>query len=240
VAIKVPRTRVVTLHRLWRTPADRDGLFDVLDLEQLDGLDNLDLSAVNLASHPGLWVEGTFRTRRFGLEFATRALDPKQIHKLLRRRPASRGRTEVTLMPSGPPIWAFDVADTYAHLVGRASGKSETIQLTHSNPQRPTPIDGGVGLQIRLATDPADLVADIQTIAGVLDLERRSELEFIDRIRPVQDDALLIALEPQLEAMLGASSTRSGTRSAALCPWNWQARPRTSRRTRCVSEWERE
>jgi uncharacterized protein (TIGR04141 family) len=38
----------------------------------------------------------------------------------------------------------------------------------------------------------------------VLSLERRSELEFIDRIRPVQDEEILIELDQRLEEMLGA------------------------------------
>ena len=124
------------------------------------------------------------KDRRFGLEFAIRALDPKQVSKLMRRRPGARGRTEVTRMPSGSSIWAFDVSDAYADLVGGPGGKSESLQLSHTRPDRPVPVDGGVGLRIRLATDPDKLVADIRIIAEVLDRERIADLEFADRMRP--------------------------------------------------------
>ncbi|MEV8374750.1 TIGR04141 family sporadically distributed protein [Kribbella sp. NPDC056861] len=258
---KVPGTRAVTLHRLWRTPPDAGSLLDLLDHEQLDELEDLDFGPVTVADEAGLWVQGSFRTRdgesaewclaaqrtlgrevhfsdsrsagllmlivdgrayaigygqghrllpgdqkdrRFGLEFATRALDPTQVHKLLRRRPGARGRTETTLMPNGSPIWAFEVGDGYADLVGRASGKSQSIQLSRSRPLHPVSIDGGVGLQIRLATDPKELVADIRTIAEVLDRNRRPELEYIDRIRSVQDDTLAGLLDLDLEGLLGS------------------------------------
>ncbi|WP_328997882.1 TIGR04141 family sporadically distributed protein [Kribbella sp. NBC_00709] len=275
MAEKVVRTRQVTLHRLWRTPTSADELFDVLDHEQLDELEDLDFGPVAVADCSGLWVQGSFRTKagesaewcaaasrtlghtvhfadthsagllqlivddaayaiaygqgyrllpseakdhRFGLEFAIRALDPTHVHKLMRRRPGARGRTEVTLMPNGSAIWAFDVADAYADLVGRASGKSQTIQLSRSRPTQATSVDGGVGLQIRLATDPVELVSDIRTITGVLNRERRPELEFIDRITPVRDTDLVDQLDDDIENLLTDTPENISHRLSAVVP----------------------
>ncbi len=121
-------------------------------------------------------------------------------------------------MPNGSPIWAFDVADAYADLVGRASGKSETIQLSRSRPGRPISVDGGAGLQIRLATDPAELVADIRTIDGILSRDRRSELEYIDRIRPVQESEVVDRLDDDLESLLNGGTNEIGHRLSAVVP----------------------
>lgn len=152
------------------------------------------------------------------MEFAIRALDPKQVSKLIRRRPGHRGRTEVTRMPNGSPIWAFDVTDAYADLVGGASGKSENFRLTHTRPDHPVPVDGGIGLQIRLATDPTDLVADIRTIAGVLARDRHPELEFADRMRPLYDTALLDRLEQDLETLLTSNADEVQHRLSCVVP----------------------
>ncbi|WP_432874810.1 TIGR04141 family sporadically distributed protein [Kribbella sp. CA-245084] len=158
------------------------------------------------------------KDRRFGLEFAIRALDPKQVSKVMRRRPGARGRTEVTRIPSGSTIWAFDVSDAHADLVGGAGGKSEGFQLTHTRPEQSVPVDGGVGLQIRLATDPAELVADIRTIATVLSRERKAELEFADRMRPLQDTDLLARLDAGLEEMLSSNLDEVEHRLSSVVP----------------------
>ncbi|WP_281385572.1 TIGR04141 family sporadically distributed protein [Microlunatus parietis] len=163
-------------------------------------------------------LSGDQKDRRFGLEFAMRALDPKQVSKLMRRRPGARGRTEVTRMPSGSSIWAFDVSDAYADLVGGAGGKSESLQLTHTRPDRPVPIDGGIGLRIRLATDPAELVSDIRTIAQVLDRARVTDLEFADRMRPLQDIDTVTRLDKDLELMLGNKADEAGHRLSSVVP----------------------
>jgi uncharacterized protein (TIGR04141 family) len=163
-------------------------------------------------------LSGDEKDRRFGLEFAIRALDPKQVSKLMRRRLGARGRTEVTRMPSGSSIWAFEVSDAYADLVGGAGGKSESLQLTHTRPDRPVPVDGGVGLRIRLATDPAELVADIRTIAQVLDRERIADLEFADRMRPLQDTDTVARLDDDLEVMLSSNADEVGHRLSSVVP----------------------
>ncbi|WP_170284783.1 TIGR04141 family sporadically distributed protein [Kribbella amoyensis] len=163
-------------------------------------------------------LPGEAKDHRFGLEFAIRALDPTHVHKLMRRRPGARGRTEVTLMPNGSAIWAFDVADAYADLVGSASGKSQAIQLSRSRPTQATSVDGGVGLQIRLATDPVELVSDIRTIAGILSRERRPELEFIDRIRPIRDTELVDRLDDEIDQLLSGTPDEVSLRLSAVVP----------------------
>ncbi|ADB33457.1 hypothetical protein Kfla_4425 [Kribbella flavida DSM 17836] len=272
---RAPRSRNLTLHRLWRTPADPAGLIDALDQEQLNLLEQFEFTAVTVGGAAGLWVQGSYRTRdgesaewcaaasrttgqavhfvdarsaglllliidgrsyaigygqgfrllssdekdrRFGLEFAIRALDPKHVSKLMRRRPGHRGRTEVTRMPEGSPIWAFDVTDAYADLVGSASGKSESFQLTHTKADKPVPVDGGVGLHIRLATDPIEMVADIRTIAEVLARERQPELEFADRVRPLYDKTLLAQLEADFEALLSSTPDEVRHRLSSVVP----------------------
>ncbi|TDO51568.1 uncharacterized protein (TIGR04141 family) [Kribbella sp. VKM Ac-2527] len=113
---------------------------------------------------------------------------------------------------------AFDVSDAYADIVGGAGGKSENLQLTHTRPDRPVPVDGGVGLRIRLPTDPAELVADIRTIAQVLDRERIADLEFADRMRPLQDTDTVARLDDDLEVMLSSNANEVGHRLSSVVP----------------------
>ncbi len=80
------------------------------------------------------------------------------------------------------------------------------------------PVDGGVGLRIRLATDPDKLVADIRIIAEVLDRERIADLEFADRMRPLQDTDTVARLDDDLEMMLSSNVDEVGHRLSSVVP----------------------
>jgi uncharacterized protein (TIGR04141 family) len=139
----------------------------------------------------------------FGVRFAARRLDPQWVQGLVRRRPGARGRTDVTLIPGGLPVWALGVEEQ-AEIVRRIAGRSNDVKLTFSaDDSRPVRVDAGVGLTMRLGVQADRLVADIREIARVCAQEKpHSSLEFIENIRPIRDAKLGSELEAALDDLL--------------------------------------
>ncbi|MET8948570.1 TIGR04141 family sporadically distributed protein [Streptomyces sp. NPDC004542] len=149
-------------------------------------------------------VPDRVKDHRFGLGFVIRRVDPAQIRDLVSHTPGG-GRTDITLVPQGTPVWSLGVQE-HAQIVRRLGGRLDGIQLTIAKDNRTkiSSVEGGTGLRMRLGVDAADLVADIRAIARVLRDEVPSpELEFVEHIVPVKDDGLVTRLEERLDDMLG-------------------------------------
>lgn len=149
-------------------------------------------------------VPDRVKDRRFGLSFVIRRVDPAQIRDLVAHTPGG-GRTDITLVPGGTPVWSLGVQE-HAQIVRRPGGRLDGMQLTigQDNRTKISSVEGGTGLRMRLGVDAADLVADIRAIAGVLRDETPSPaLEFVEHIVPVKDDDLVTRLEARLDDLLG-------------------------------------
>ncbi|MFI1851315.1 TIGR04141 family sporadically distributed protein [Streptomyces sp. NPDC020480] len=149
-------------------------------------------------------VPDRVKDRRFGLSFVIRRVDPAQIRDLVSHTPGG-GRTDITLVPGGAPVWSLGVQE-HAQIVRRLGGRLDGIQLTIAQDDRTkiSSVEGGTGLRMRLGIDAADLVADIRAIARVLrDEAPAPELEFVEHIVPVKDADLATRLEERLDDMLG-------------------------------------
>jgi uncharacterized protein (TIGR04141 family) len=149
-------------------------------------------------------VPDRVKDRRFGLSFVIRRVDPAQIRDLVAHTPGG-GRTDITLVPGGTPVWSLGVQE-HAQIVRRLGGQLDGMQLTigQDNRTKISSVEGGTGLRMRLGVDAVDLVADIRAIAGVLRDEVPSPaLEFVEHIVPIKDDDLVTRLEERLDDMLG-------------------------------------
>ncbi|WP_326801002.1 TIGR04141 family sporadically distributed protein [Streptomyces sp. NBC_01788] len=149
-------------------------------------------------------VPDRVKDRRFGLSFVIRRVDPAQIRDLVSHTPGG-GRTDITLVPGGTPVWSLGVHE-HAQIVRRLGGQLDGMQLTigQENRTKISSVEGGTGLRMRLGVDAADLVADIRAIARVLRDEAPSPaLEFVEHIVPIKDDDLVTRLEERLDDMLG-------------------------------------
>uniref|UniRef100_A0AAU3HUP6 TIGR04141 family sporadically distributed protein n=1 Tax=Streptomyces sp. NBC_01393 TaxID=2903851 RepID=A0AAU3HUP6_9ACTN len=149
-------------------------------------------------------VPDRVKDRRFGLSFVIRRVDPAQIRDLVSHTPGG-GRTDITLVPGGTPVWSLGVQE-HAQIVRRLGGQLDGMQLTigQDNRTKISSVEGGTGLRMRLGVDAADLVADIRAIARVLRDEAPSPaLEFVEHIVPIKDDGLVTRLEERLDDMLG-------------------------------------
>ncbi|TMU92363.1 TIGR04141 family sporadically distributed protein [Streptomyces sp. DASNCL29] len=147
------------------------------------------------------------KDRRFGLSFVIRRVDPAQIRDLVSHTPGG-GRTDITLVPGGAPVWSLGVQE-HAQIVRRLGGRLDGIELTIAQDDRTkiSSVEGGTGLRMRLGIDAPDLVADIRAIARVLrDETPVPELEFVEHIVPVKDADLVTRLEARLDDMLGEVS----------------------------------
>lgn len=154
-------------------------------------------------------VPDRVKDRRFGLSFVIRRVDPAQIRDLVSHTPGG-GRTDITLVPGGTPVWNLGVQE-HAQIVRRLGGRLDGMQLTIAKDNRTkiSSVEGGTGLRMRLGVDATDLVADIRAIARVLRDETPSpELGFVEHIVPVKDGDTLTRLEERFDDLLGEEPDR--------------------------------
>ena len=151
-------------------------------------------------------VADELKDQRFGLRFAVRRVNPREIQDLVRRRPGARGRTDSTVIPGGSPVWALGVME-YAEIVRRLGGPVTGLNVAFSaQDSRPVRAEGSVGLRMHFGVKPEDLVADIREIARVCAEENpHPALEFVEHIQPVADQRTTGELEAHLDALLGGA-----------------------------------
>lgn len=142
----------------------------------------------------------------FGIRFALRRLDPAEIQDVARRRIGARGRTDLTLIPDGMPIWALGVEEN-ADVVRRLGGRSNGLEVTFSADKRPVRLEAAVGLRMRLGIRPEHLLRDIREIARVCAEEQtHSSLRFVENFRPIGGRARRGELDQALDAVLGGDA----------------------------------
>ncbi|WP_203956753.1 DUF6119 family protein [Planotetraspora mira] len=163
--------------------------------------------AVGFGTHGRHLLADEHKDPRFGLQFAVRAVDPYNIHDLVRRFPAARGRSDFTHVPAGLPVFSFGLEP--AEIVRRLGGGLDQADLTFRRQTgRTARVEGSSGLRLRLALSPADLIADIRAIAETC--ARRPPhvlLEFVDQVQPVSDRRTRERLDAALEKMLSRDSS---------------------------------
>ncbi|WP_188196120.1 TIGR04141 family sporadically distributed protein [Nonomuraea sp. SYSU D8015] len=150
------------------------------------------------------WIPDERKDHGFGIRFAVRRLDPDYVQDVARRRIGARGRSDLTLVPGGMPIWALGIEEQ-ADVIRRMGGRSLGLNLTFSKAdERPVRLEAGVGLTMRFGVRAEDLVADIREIARVCREDKpHPSLEFVDHIRPIADPALVARLDAGLDDVLG-------------------------------------
>ncbi|WSG19413.1 TIGR04141 family sporadically distributed protein [Nonomuraea sp. NBC_01738] len=158
--------------------------------------------AISFGTHGRQLLADEHKDPRFGLQFAVRAVDPYRVHGLVRRFPAARGRSDLTFVPAGLPIFSFGIEP--AEIVRRLGGALDQVSLTFGGHGRRTArVEGSAGLRVRLALSADELVADIRAIAQVCASGFPHDLlEFVDNLQPVGDPATAAQLAAVLENML--------------------------------------
>ncbi len=149
-------------------------------------------------------VPDELKDPRFGLSFITRRLDPAQVQDLVRRRMHARGRTDITLVPGGAPVWGLEITE-HVEVIRRVGGRAEDLQVTFaSHDDRPVNVQGAVGLRMRFGVAPADLVRDIREVARACrDEEPHPDLAFIDYIQPIEDGPTKADLDSAFDDLIG-------------------------------------
>jgi uncharacterized protein (TIGR04141 family) len=166
-------------------------------------------------------VPDRVKDRRFGLSFVIRRVDPAQIRDLVSHTPGG-GRTDITLVPGGAPVWSLGVQE-HAQIVRRLGGRLDGIELTSARDDRTkiSSVEGGTGLRMRLGIEPEHLVADIRAITDVLrDEAPTPELEFVEHIVPIKDRDLVTRLEERLDEMLGEAPDGRITVAVPVDHWD--------------------
>jgi uncharacterized protein (TIGR04141 family) len=165
----------------------------------------VDGQAYGITYGAGRWLlRDECKDQRFGLRYAIRQLDPKQINRLVQRFPASRGRQDSVLVPGGLPIWSYGL-ESYAGIVGHLGGELKTTDLTSgTSGQRAVRIDGAAGLNLSLGVEPAALIGDIRSIAAICrNRAPDPALEPIENIVPIGPGTRVAELDADLEELLG-------------------------------------
>lgn len=146
------------------------------------------------------------KDQRFGLSFAIRALNPHQVHDLQRRFPTATGRTDITYVPGGLPIYSFGISP--AEIIRSVGGALREADLAFCrDTHRDIRIEGSAGLRLRLGVRPTDLVADIREVARIYARDIPDPLlKFVDNVRPVRDQLTRTRLDQVLEGLLSRGS----------------------------------
>jgi uncharacterized protein (TIGR04141 family) len=168
----------------------------------------------------GRWlVHEDCKDQGFGIEFAIRQLNPDNVHRVVQRRPGSRGRHDSTLVPDGLPIWCYGI-ESYAGIVGHLGGALKSCPLTfgsHRTAREPR-FDGSAGLSLRLGVQPGDLIADIRQIVTICARPADARLEQLISITPVPRGPIADQLYADLDEMLSWSPADAGEFIAPVVP----------------------
>jgi uncharacterized protein (TIGR04141 family) len=169
----------------------------------------------------GRWlIKDEFKEQDFGIQFAVRQLEPGKVHRVVQRRPGSRGRQDSTLVPDGLPIWCYGI-ESYAGIVGHLGGEIRSCNLTFGSNQtsREPRIDGSAGLSLRLGVQPADLVSDIRQIAAICGAEPADpSLRQLIAITPVPPGHIADQLHDELDEILSWDAAAAADFIAPVVP----------------------
>jgi uncharacterized protein (TIGR04141 family) len=136
-----------------------------------------------------------------------RRVDPAEVQDLVRRILGARGRTDITVIPGGLPVWTLGVEE-HAQIIRRLGGRLGNMKVTFSSQDdRPVRAEGSVGLRMRFGVEAEDFVADIREVARVCaDEQPHPALAFVEHIQPVSEPETLAALDAGLDTLLGGEA----------------------------------
>jgi uncharacterized protein (TIGR04141 family) len=121
----------------------------------------------------------------FGQRIAIRVADPNELNSLTRTTLDQRSRTDRFSIPSGDHLRGFGVGD-FGELVTRLVAKARISSLTGGS--KPIRIRGADALSVPLGRKPEALIADLDTLDGILDRPAVSGLEVLEQLVAVKHD----------------------------------------------------
>ncbi|WP_246234793.1 TIGR04141 family sporadically distributed protein [Streptomyces boluensis] len=149
------------------------------------------------------------KDQSFGLSVAIRTIDPQHVRDFTANQ-LGAARTDISIVPGGTSVPALGLR-AHSRIVRSLGGYLDNIDLTASGrPGRAMTVEGGVGLHLKLGTTPDTLIADIRTIAALLEnTDPHPDLAFVEHIKPVTAPALRKTLDEQLDTILGQPTVDS-------------------------------
>ncbi|MFB6836700.1 TIGR04141 family sporadically distributed protein [Streptomyces sp. NPDC056361] len=149
-------------------------------------------------------VPDHLKDKRFGLSFVIRQMDPAMVRGAVSKT-LGQARTDISLVPGGAPVPLLGIRD-HSRIVRSLGGYLDGVPLTRSRYSRGKAVSaqGGCGLKIALGIEPGELISDLRAVAAICSEDvPHQELEFVDRIVPVDDSATTEALDRALDERLG-------------------------------------
>lgn len=137
----------------------------------------------------------------FGQRVAIRAADPSELNSLTRTTLDQRSKTDRFSIPSGDHLRGFGVGD-FGEIVTRLVGRATIDGLSAGN--TPVRIRGADALSIPLGKKPDALVADLDLLEELLEVDPAPDLAILEQLVPVKDQAVIETLEGALEDVLDA------------------------------------
>lgn len=153
------------------------------------------------------------KDQSFGLSVAIRTIDPQHVRDFTANQ-LGAARTDISIVPGGTSVPALGLR-AHSRIVRSLGGYLDGSDLTASadcsgRPSRAMTVEGGVGLHLKLGTTPDTLIADIRTIAALLEnTDPHPDLAFVEHIKPVTAPALRKTLDEQLDTILGQPTVDS-------------------------------
>ncbi|WP_231976362.1 TIGR04141 family sporadically distributed protein [Streptomyces sp. 3214.6] len=147
------------------------------------------------------------KDQSFGLSVAIRTIDPQHVRDFTANQ-LGAARTDISIVPGGTSVPTLGLR-AHSRIVRSLGGYLDSSDLTGAAESsgrlgRPMTVEGGVGLHLKLGTTPDALIADIRTIAAVLEnTDPHPDLAFVEHIKPVTAPALRKTLDEQLDTILG-------------------------------------
>lgn len=142
----------------------------------------------------------------FGMRVAIRAATPDAIQSMTRTTLDHRSRTDRSSIPGGEALRSFGFTDL-GELVSRVAADAELPGLVGGS--EPVVVRAADALSVPLGKTAADLVTDLDAIAGALSLPPKPELATLDQLRRVKSGGRLAELNGHLrEALIDRSEDR--------------------------------
>ncbi|SNR67990.1 sporadically distributed protein, TIGR04141 family [Haloechinothrix alba] len=132
----------------------------------------------------------------FGQRIAIRTVDPNELNSLTRTTLDYRSRTDRLSIPSGEHLRGFGVSD-FGELVTRLVAKAKIEGLTAG--ANPLVIRGADALNMPLGRRPDALLADLDLIDSILNLQAPAELEVLEQLVAIKNQT---KLKDRLESQL--------------------------------------
>ncbi|MFA1551961.1 DUF6119 family protein [Actinomadura chokoriensis] len=204
---------------------DRTSLCD--EVRQLTGHDvnlpRLDAAALLIAAVAGQvfavgfdqgWrlVPDEYKDPTFGLRVAVRAVDPGQVHDVVRRRLSGRGRLDATRVASGARISEIGLTQ-YNELVGELGGRLQARRLGLPGDGE-VKVVGSAGLRMPLPTEPRVFRDSLAALVNIAAAEPHPDLAFVEAIAPIRTPAVIQRLDAILDTAL--TNPADGTVNAAV------------------------